>query len=210
MRYLLFVALIGCVDAGPPEDAIDDTFLSDGKADVAGIADGSPEAAGVLAVANDTSEAKLKSAVGLSASAAHNIAAHGQIDSLAELDDIPYVGPTVFRKLLAYAEAQGLVGAGEAVGHGILLDCNTSLGPDQQVTVIGDGTKLTLRELTSSGSQVDRSLTKTEWASHKLKLRQEFGENNTLSKESGSWVMRALSDGFNEIGNADCWVDKSH
>src|SRR5205085_2202535 len=121
------------------------------KTDTAGIVEGSPAALAVLALANDSSEAKLVSDIGLSANAAHNIATYGStFASLAELDAVPYVGPIAFHKLLAYAKANGLVDTTATVGTGKLLDCNISFGPDQQVTVIGDGTTLKLVELTSS------------------------------------------------------------
>jgi hypothetical protein len=164
----------------------------------------------VISVVNHSTETQLRDDVGLSSNAAENIAAHGEVQTLAELDDIPYVGSIAFHKLIAYAQANGLIEAGPQVGTGILLDCNTSLGPDQQVTVIGDGTKLTLRELTTSGSQVDRTLALAEWTNHKINLRDDLGSMTTLTKESGDWIARSTGGGFNEVGVADCWVDKSH
>lgn len=91
----------------------------------------------------------------------------------------------------------------------ILLDCNTSLGPDQQVTVLDDGA-LTLRELTTSGAQVDRALDTSEWESGELRLRDDgFGSTATLTKEAGDWFLRSTGGGFNELGFADCFVDES-
>ena len=205
IQLLLCLSLIGCVDGADDGDARDDSFITDGKADVNGIEEGSPTAVAVLSLVNHSTETQLRNDVGLSSKAAKNIAAHGDVQTLAELDDIPYVGSIAFHKLVAYA------GGGTQVGTGTLLDCNTSLGPDQQVTVIGDGTKLTLRELTTSGSQVSRTLSTADWASHKLRLRNDgFGSTATLTKEAGDWMMRSTGGGFNEIGLADCWVDKSH
>jgi hypothetical protein len=206
---LLMMALAGCMDAADAEDGQDDSFVADGKADGGGIAEGSPEAIGVLAVVND-STIDLRVDVKLAKSAATHIAAHpAKFTTLTELDAVPYVGSVAFGKLLSYAKAHGLV-TGVKIGHGILLDCNTSLGPDQQVTVIGDGTKLTLRELTTSGSQEDKALTVAAWSAGKLTLRSdEFGTKSTLTKEDGGWVMRSSGGGVNEIGDADCWVDKS-
>jgi hypothetical protein len=208
-HLLLSLALfVGCVGA-EDGDARDDSFTTDGKADVNGVEEGSPTALAVISVVNHSTETQLHDDVGLSSNAAENIAAHGEVQTLAELDDIPYVGSIAFHKLIAYAQANGLIEAGPQVGTGILLDCNTSLGPDQQVTVIGDGTKLTLRELTTSGSQVDRTLALGEWTNHKINLRDD-GSTNTLTKESGDWIARSSGGGFNEVGAADCWVDKSH
>lgn len=210
--FCLVLAASGCVDA-VDGDRRDDSFSMDGKADAFGIVEGSPEALGVLAVVNGSTEAQLRSDVGLSRLAAGNIADHGQpVRTLAELDDVPFVGSIAFHKLLEYAQANGFIvdePTTEPVGQGILLDCNTATGPDQQVTVIGDGTRLTLRELTTSGSQVDRPLSTAEWSSHTLNLREDFGSMTTLSKDGGSWIARTFGGGFNEISEADCWVDTS-
>jgi len=212
--YLLCAVLaVGCVDTGEPEDGRDDSFLVDGKADTGGIDEGSPEAAGVLAVANGLTKTKLHDDVGLSTSAATNIAAHtGTFATLAELDDVPYVGSVAFHKLLIYAKANGFVSGGTTtVGHGTLLDCNTSVGPDQQVTVIGNGTTLTLRELTTSGSQQDRNLSVAEWSSKKLSLRSDgFGSKSVLAKSGGTWSLSSTGGGINEFADADCWTDKSN
>ena len=209
MRTLLFCLLVAsCVASETEGDGPDDTFTStDGKTDTAGIAEGSPEALAVLKLANDSSETKLRDDVGLSTNAAHNIAtATHTFHTLAELDAVPYVGPIAFHKLLVFT---GATSGTPHVGTGILLDCNISFGPDQQATVIGHDTTLTLRELTSSGGTVERPLAISEWTAKKLKLRDDFGPT-TLSKENGTWVARSGDGGFSEVGDADCWVDKSH
>ncbi|MBA3393458.1 MAG: hypothetical protein H0T89_12485 [Deltaproteobacteria bacterium] len=98
-------------DGDDTGDARDDEFLSDGKADGA-IADGSPEALGVLEVANTLTRDELDDAVGLDSRAANNIVdrrATAAFATLAELDAVPYVGTTAFAKLLAYAIANGYV-----------------------------------------------------------------------------------------------------
>ncbi len=88
----------------------------------------------------------------------------------------------------------------------VLLDCNTPAGPDQQVTVIQDGGSLKLRELTNRGSIQERKLTKREWNSGKLKLREEYpGEVNLLSKVEDGWFLTLRSPGFNFSGYADCF-----
>jgi hypothetical protein len=115
--------LAGCAgrtaDAG---DGINDSFLASGKTDTGGIQDGTPEAAGVLQLANEATLAVLDNDVGLSSKAADNIVAYregddGQpgtgddqtFDTLAELDAVPYVGPAAFKALLAYAKANGYI-----------------------------------------------------------------------------------------------------
>ncbi|MGH1348011.1 MAG: hypothetical protein ACRBN8_41030 [Nannocystales bacterium] len=111
----LVVALAAC-DAGAPDhesDGADDSFLAGPKADGALIAEGTPEALGVLALVNEASHAVLDDDVGLDVRAASNIVDHREtpdpFDDLAELDAIPYVGPVALQRLLAYAEANGYV-----------------------------------------------------------------------------------------------------
>lgn len=223
LPWVCLVLLAGCVTT-EVEDGRDDAFVSDGKTDTDGIAEGSPTAVAVLGLVNQSTEAQLHDVIGVATKASRNIAAHvrgpdnkaGTPDdqafaTLADLDAVPYVGSVAFHKLVAYAEATGLLPADVKIGKGILLDCNTSFGPDQQVTVIGDGKALTLRELTSSGSQEDHPLTTAAWASHELALHDSggFGETTTLSRQGGTWVARTTGGGVNEVGDADCWVDKS-
>lgn len=224
LPWICLALLAGCVTAEEPGDGRDDTFVTDGKTDTSGIVEGSPTAIAVLGLVNGSTEASLHDDIGIASKASKNIGAYLRgpdgkaataddraFATLAALDAIPYVGSVAFHKLLAYAEANGLVTQDVTIGKGILLDCNTSFGPDQQVTVIGDGKTLTLRELTSSGSQKDHSLSTAAWASHKLTLHDDsgFGETTTLTKEDGTWVARTSGGGVNEVGDADCWVDKS-
>ena len=93
----------------------DDSFLaaSAGKADsVFNIQPGSAEAEGVLELVNTASLETLDkgSEIGLDVRAAHNIVDErqdGDISSLQELDNIPWVSRRAFRKLYDYAEANG-------------------------------------------------------------------------------------------------------
>jgi hypothetical protein len=128
--FLLFtvVGWIGC--SGPASvdgDAINDNLPAGGKADTAGLTDGTPEAAAILQLVNTASAETLKGAVGLSAQAADNIYAvrigddeqpgtddDVQFATLAELDAVPYVGPRAFRAMLAYVKRNGLVDAPSA------------------------------------------------------------------------------------------------
>jgi len=125
IMMLAFAGVAGCAPADEAGDPIDATFTSaDGKADTGGIAEGTPEAIGVLATANTLSKADLKSKAKLASNAAAAIDAvrigdddtQGTADdvqfaTLKQLDDVPYVGPVAFAKLLAYAQANGLVPA---------------------------------------------------------------------------------------------------
>lgn len=73
-----------------------------------------------------------------------------------------------------------------------------------------DDGALTLRELTTSGSFIERALDAAEWESGALRLRDDgFGSESTLTKEDGDWFLRSTGGGFNEFGFADCWIDES-
>ena len=92
------------------------------SADVAGLAEGSAQARGVLRAANELSEVALRTQAKLSTLAARNIAktragadgVAGTADdqtfgTLKELSAVCQVGNVAMRALLAYAEANGLV-----------------------------------------------------------------------------------------------------
>lgn len=125
---LVVAALVGCGSSTNPDvaegedDGEDDVFLADGKADVAGISEGSAEACGVLSVANDATLHELDVTAALTSTAAKNIYAYrtgadgvvgtkddGYFDSLKELDDVKYVGAAAFAKLASYTKKQGRV-----------------------------------------------------------------------------------------------------
>ncbi len=123
VSILTMFAISSCSGAGEAEDGESEGFPS-GKAD-GGIDEGSPEALGVLALVNDPdmTAAKLKSEAGVTTRVANNIVNHRMgddeedgtddddpFDTLAELDGVPYVGPTVLQKLLDLARDKGLVG----------------------------------------------------------------------------------------------------
>ncbi len=115
---------LGACAASPPDDVEldDDGDLDLGKADTAGLSEGSAAALGVLRVANELSATQLRSDAGLTTTASQNIALYRigddeapgtsddeRFDTLAELDAVPSVGPVAFQRLLAYATARGYV-----------------------------------------------------------------------------------------------------
>lgn len=120
---LSMILACGSGDSAPAAedgDGADDSFVVDGKTDIAGIAEGTAEACGVLRVANDSTFEELDKAVGLASNAAQNIAAvragadgvmktadDGYFDSLAELDAVKYVGPKSFSKMAGHASGNG-------------------------------------------------------------------------------------------------------
>jgi phosphatidylserine/phosphatidylglycerophosphate/cardiolipin synthase-like enzyme len=119
--------LPACADEGEVEDGEHDSF--GGKAD-GGIAEGSPEALGVLALVNDSAQtaAALKAGARVTIRVANNIVNHrngadgtggtpddDKFDTLAELDAIPFVGPATLNALLERARALGLVKAGAKI-----------------------------------------------------------------------------------------------
>ena len=122
----LVMSISACATAPSDEDSRDDSFLASGKADTGGVIEGSPEAVGVLRVANEVSLELLVEArpdgVGLTQRVADNIGAirlgddgvpgtedDGKFTTLAQLDAVPFVGPVAFRHMLDYANAQGWV-----------------------------------------------------------------------------------------------------
>lgn len=143
-RLLVFTSafgLLACDAPDAPADGRDDTFLGGPKADGALIEEGSPDAQGVLTLVNEASLQVLDDSdeVGLDARAAANILEHRQganadssadddlFDDLAELDAIPYVGPSALQRLLDYARANGYV-----------------LEPDPEVDPLAEGSALAL------------------------------------------------------------------
>src|SRR5262249_28656170 len=128
MRHIcLAVALAACASNDPglddptAETSPDEPFLVDGRA-LATIAEGSDEARGVLRAANLATSEELSSPdeVGLLSNPATRIVAYRNgpdgkphtaddrtIETLKELDAIPWVGSRTFRHLLSWATAQG-------------------------------------------------------------------------------------------------------
>jgi phosphatidylserine/phosphatidylglycerophosphate/cardiolipin synthase-like enzyme len=124
---LTFAFALACSGDDPLDD--ENAGFPDGKSD-GGIDEGSPEALAVLALCNDGSVdvGELDDDAGLHATAARNIIGHRDgadgapgtgdddpYDTLAELDAVPFVGPTALSALLAYAEDKGLLVAGADV-----------------------------------------------------------------------------------------------
>jgi|GEM_PF-1998945 len=119
-------ALPACDDAAALDagaDPIDAAFAEDGKADGA-MPEGSPQALGVLRVANEATKDLLAkaTAVGLGTRTTDEILkvrngkdkkpATGddvKFATLKQLDAVPYVGPASLTKLLAYAQKLGYV-----------------------------------------------------------------------------------------------------
>ncbi len=101
----LLLAACG-IDDDDPVDGEDDTFVSeDGKTDVAGIAEKTPEACAVLRLAREASFRELDDDVRLNRRAANAIVgarANRFIHSLADLDRVKHVGPVAFRRMLDY------------------------------------------------------------------------------------------------------------
>lgn len=92
-----------------------------------------------------------------------------------------------------------------------LLDCNTPDGPNQQVTVKETDGDLTLIELTISGMQVQRSLSKEEWDSRRLKLRDsDYGDISELYQVIDGWFLTVEGPSIKFSGYADCWDTADH
>lgn len=113
-------------DLASVDDGADELLEAEGalcaRTDVGGLAEGTPEARAVLAVANSLSAAQLRTEVRLTATAARNIAARrdgpdarpGTADdrpfaSLADLSGVCQVGNVAMKALAAFARAKGYV-----------------------------------------------------------------------------------------------------
>ena len=107
---------------GPAAETEHASFLADGKADAFGVREGTPEALGVLSLVNATGYAELTQQAGLDSwAASYIVATRAGADrtwstsddvtyrTLAQLDDVPYVGAWNFARLLAYARAIGFI-----------------------------------------------------------------------------------------------------
>lgn len=123
---LLFAA---CASEPPAAgDGEHDTFTTvGGGADAFGIEEGSCEGEAALDVASSASEHTLTVTIGLRSIAARNLIAARELaplETLAELDAVPWIGPVSFQLILDYGRAQGFVadcerrrtGAGAAFG----------------------------------------------------------------------------------------------
>ncbi len=121
---VLFVSLSACVpDEDKPSGDPNESFLSllgSGKQDAILIEEGSPEALGILAVVNELSRDQLDIEVGLDARAAEAIDVYrvGNIadphddrvvQTLDELDAIPWVGMSAFISLYEFALDRGYI-----------------------------------------------------------------------------------------------------
>jgi hypothetical protein len=118
MRSLLLVVLLASCADGAAEDPVDDPIddvTSERTGAVFGIVEGSPDAVGVLRVANELSQTALHDDVGLTTTAAKSIVAHRPFATLRALDAAPSVGKSSFQHLLAYARAHGYVPAANAI-----------------------------------------------------------------------------------------------
>lgn len=114
---LAVVALLlgGCADAADPEPEgeRDESFMRahDGKADSPyELEPGGPRAEALLEFVNTAKLETLTDEVGLSERVAENIVderSEDDIDSLEELDDVPWLGLRAFQKLYDYAEKRG-------------------------------------------------------------------------------------------------------
>lgn len=125
----LLMLACGADSTGGAYDGIDDTFMTDGKADGSGVVEGSAEARAVLHVVNTFEAADLVGQVGLSTEVAGHIVlfrTERVVASLVMLDTIPNVGRTVFESLLRFVRDSGLI-------NEFVPDCagNGCLDPEQ-------------------------------------------------------------------------------
>lgn len=112
-------ACAGDVAADGEADLENDSFLEAGKADAFGIEDGSPEACNLLKLASSASESVLRVEARLDRRAVSNLMAFragedgaegteddGWLASLQDLDDVKWIGPATFNKLVRFSRAR--------------------------------------------------------------------------------------------------------
>ncbi|HEY4178860.1 MAG TPA: hypothetical protein VGM90_18565 [Kofleriaceae bacterium] len=139
---LMAVSFLGCAtNTADVEDPENDVFLTDdAKADAFGVEDWSPDGAAVLTLVSSASQAKLQSDVGLTAKVAKSIvtartALTGhKFTDLSQLDAAPYVGKTVFARLLEYANDNHLFKTSLRVP--LLLDDNNGGDAHPSITTL--------------------------------------------------------------------------
>jgi hypothetical protein len=125
--WLVLLPQAACGPQAPDEDAENDGFLVEGKAD--GAEEGSPLARAVLRVANECSLETLRDEVRLGSRVAENVVraragadrARGTGDdapftSLKQLDAVPYLGSKAFTRLVDFARSHGYVEGGNGTG----------------------------------------------------------------------------------------------
>ncbi|HET9485502.1 MAG TPA: hypothetical protein VFO79_16190, partial [Xanthomonadales bacterium] len=119
---LTSLLLTACTETEDDGDPRDEDVIGDDKADAFGIAEGSPDAHGILDLANEADHDMFRYDVGLAGNATAQILKHragpdgmhgtaddDAFDTLVELDHVPFVGLKTFTKLLAYARTNGYV-----------------------------------------------------------------------------------------------------
>lgn len=127
-------------------DARDARFLVDAKADNLGIPAEIVDT--MLHHANTLTEDELDIDVALDARAARNIVAYranGPFLTLEELDAVPWVGPSAFQKLVAYAQANPVIPAA-ACGDGI-VDAGESCDDGNAISYDGCSATCTLETI---------------------------------------------------------------
>jgi hypothetical protein len=127
MRRLLasvLLASLAAACAGDPDaDGADDCFLC-GKNDAFGIVEGSCEANAILALVDGASRAELDDDVGLDRRAATAIVAAREerpIATLADLDEVRFVGAIAFGQLVEHLEATGALPCEEPAEEATLV-----------------------------------------------------------------------------------------
>jgi len=206
----LALAAAACGGLDPVEqdavDGPDDAFLVDGKADTAGISEGTPEAKAVLAVASTATLAQLKDTAeaGLYAKAAEGIVAarqqQGAFTSLAALDAVPYVGPVAFWKLVDYATRKGYLAAtgkifkeGQPVQVGAdlyVLQAGLLVKQHSQVT----GSKVATTILWQLSLKADH----LAYDAARSKLIA-FGPSNLYLVNTSGWVEQSFDEGYADL-----------
>lgn len=212
MGLALAATLMACggvePDAAQAVDGPDDSFLAGGKADTAGLTEGSPDALAVLKLASTASLIELKDQVGLYSLSAQNIVDYraqkgAGFDTLKELDDVKYVGPVALWSMLSYVNQQGLVGPGgtQIYGEG------DPIHDGDYSYVLHDTLLLKEYEQVYQGGSNTFVVWQLNVKADYLALDSKnnrliaFGANNLYIINPAGWVEKVYDQGYDDIPN---------
>jgi hypothetical protein len=88
----------------------------------------------------------------------------------------------------------------------VYLDCNASIGPDQQFKVERRNGQLVLKELTMKGSWIERVMSDDEISKGPIVLTEALGNTTHVwFTPHGTWIESKSADGsYRETAEADC------
>lgn len=203
--FLSLLALTACVS--------EESEVGDSNSDAtagAGIAEGSPEAVGVLAFINDASTdvAVLDDEVPLPSHAANNLIAHrngadGELgtrdddlyDTVAEILDVPQIGRSRLQALIDYADRQGYVPSGSdqlGVYDGVPFTVDEA---EQTLALVNTATLSVLDDSIGLDRRAVDSILEARTIESVLELSELYYVGKTALTKLRDWAAPAVSAG---------------